>query len=176
MSTFIRTRTITPSNGKLLCSCSFFKHMLLCRYHLYVVLQRGPLPTDCITRWPRDYLAFCYWGGAKVGKEFGEAKRMEVDRPIYVKDEALPQEYPVVIILGRGKGYRVRPSRIRLKQRHLTSTARGNACWMSHHLRRHFSNDNGKDVFSLFFPKTRQRYPALFFGNDLGKAAMFVLL
>jgi hypothetical protein len=71
--TFIRTRTITLIDGKLLCSCGFFKRIGLCCRHLYVVLQRGPLPNDCITRWRRDYLAFCRRGDAKLDKHFDEA-------------------------------------------------------------------------------------------------------
>jgi hypothetical protein len=95
--TFIRTRMITLIDGKLLCSCGFFERIGLCCRHLYVVLRRGPLPNDCITRWRRDYLAFCRRGDAKLDEHFDKAERMEVIGPVYVEDEALPQEYPVFV-------------------------------------------------------------------------------
>jgi hypothetical protein len=95
--TFIRTRTITLIDGKLLCSCGFFERIGLCCRHLYVVLQRNPLPNDCITRWRRDYLAFGHRGDAELDEQFEEAKRMEVIGPVYVEDEALPQEYPAFL-------------------------------------------------------------------------------
>jgi hypothetical protein len=47
--------------------------------------------------------------------------------------------------------------------------------YQNSNLRRLFSNDNRTDVFGLFFPKTT-RYTAPFWGNGLGKAAMFVFL
>jgi hypothetical protein len=95
--TFIGTRTIMLIDGKLLCSCGFFKRIGLCCHHLYVVLGRGPLPNDCITRWRRDYLAFCRRGDAELDKHFDEAQRMKVIGPVYVEGEALPQEYPVFV-------------------------------------------------------------------------------
>jgi hypothetical protein len=63
---FIRTRMVSQVGTFLLCSCGFFERFGLPCRHLFVVLQRGPRPSDCATRWRRDYLAYGLSGNAEL--------------------------------------------------------------------------------------------------------------
>jgi hypothetical protein len=74
---FVRTRTVSQVGSFLLCSCGFFQPFgLLCR-HLFVVLERGPRPSDYDTRWRRDYLAHGLSGKPELNQLFKEATMQE---------------------------------------------------------------------------------------------------
>jgi hypothetical protein len=84
---FIRTRTVSQVGTFLLCSCGFFERFGLPCRHLFVVLQRGPRPSNCATRWRRDYLAYGLSGNAELDRLFKEAKIQEPVGPFYSEEQ-----------------------------------------------------------------------------------------
>jgi hypothetical protein len=91
---FIRTRTVRLIGDNLVCSCGFFERLGLPCRHLYYVLQRGPIPEDCATRWRRDYIALRYTGSKEYDVAFKVAKKRETIGPYYDADDS-PTCYPV---------------------------------------------------------------------------------
>jgi hypothetical protein len=70
---------MVPQVGSfLLCSHGFFQWFGLLCHHLFVVLVRGPKPSDCATKWRRDYLAYSLSGKAELDLLFKEAKMQKV--------------------------------------------------------------------------------------------------
>ncbi len=84
---YIRTRTVSQVGSFLLCSCGFFQRFGLPCRHLFVVLKRGPRPSDCATRWRRDYLAYGLSGKAELDWLFKEAKMQEPVGPFYSSEQ-----------------------------------------------------------------------------------------
>ena len=84
---FVRTRTVSRVGTYLICSCGFFERFGLPCRHLFAVIQRGPRPSDCATRWRRDYLAYGLTGKAELDRLFKEAKMQEPIGPFYCDEE-----------------------------------------------------------------------------------------
>jgi hypothetical protein len=70
---------------------------------LLVVLQRGPIPTDCAARWRQDYAARCYAGNTSIDLVYRAAKAQEPIGPFY-EDLVAPisNKYPV-FLTGKAK-------------------------------------------------------------------------
>jgi hypothetical protein len=91
---FIRTRRVRLIGDNLVCSCGFFERLGLPCRHLFYVLQRGPIPEDCATRWRRDYIALRYTGSKEYDIAFKVAKKRETIGPYYDPGDS-PTCYPV---------------------------------------------------------------------------------
>lgn len=80
----------------LLCSCGFFERLGIPCRHLFHILQRGPIPTDCATRWRRDYIAHGFTGNNEYDTAFRIAKKQETIGPFYKEPaEECPTCYPI---------------------------------------------------------------------------------
>jgi hypothetical protein len=93
----VRARTVTKVGAYLLCSCGFFQRFGLPCRHLFAVLERGPRPSDCATRWRSDYLAYGLTGKPELDRLFKEAKMQEPLGPFYCDDSDAPISYPSFI-------------------------------------------------------------------------------
>jgi hypothetical protein len=95
---FLRSQTIRQVGAYLLCSCAFQERFGLPCRHMLLVLQRGPIPTDCAVRWRRDYAAMCYAGNSTIDLAFCAAKAEEPIGPIYEDLTATPPTtYPAFL-------------------------------------------------------------------------------
>jgi hypothetical protein len=96
---FVRTYTVSQVGTFLLCSCGFFQRFGLPCRHLFVVLvlERGPRPSNCATRWRRDYLAHGLSGKPELDRLFKEATMQEPIGPFYCQEPSNPLTYPTFV-------------------------------------------------------------------------------
>jgi hypothetical protein len=64
---------------------------------MLVVIQRGPIPTDCAVHWRRDYAAMCYAGNSTIDLALCAAKAEEPIGPIYEDLTAPATTYPAFL-------------------------------------------------------------------------------
>jgi hypothetical protein len=83
----------------LLCSCGFFQRFGLPCHHLFVVLERGPRPSNCATRWRRGYLAHYPSGKPELDRLLKESTMQEPIGPFYCQ-EPNPLTYPTFVCSG----------------------------------------------------------------------------